>query len=396
MPTGPLTGVKIIDLTTIYSGPIATAVLADQGADVIKIEAAGGDPMRQGPSRRNGVTASFAMLNRNKRSMVVDIRTDEGRQILFDLIETADVLVENFRPGVMDRLQVGYEALREVNPRLVFVSINGVGETGPYADRRVYDAVIQAISGIADLHSGDTGRPTMINTLICDKVAAMTTAQAISSALVARNQTGTGQQVSVSMLDAILFFLWPDSMAIYSLVGEKADNRPPFTHAFFVRQTSDGYVAVMPVKAGEWAGTFAALEIPNLMEDESYRDIKDPVVRMDTLNQVLNESYATFTTKDICKRLEANEVPFAEINTREEMFEDPQVKAMGAIVEYEHDVAGRIRQPRPSAQFSETPAGPLRSSPALGAHTEEILIEIGRSSEDIAALRKADIVPPKR
>lgn len=393
MLTGPLVGVKIIDLTTIYSGPIATSILGDQGADVIKIESAAGDPMRQGPSRRNGVTASFAMLNRNKRSMVVDIRLEQGRQILIDLVKTADVLVENFRPGVMDRLQLGFDDLRKVNPKLIFVSINGVGDSGPYADRRVYDAVIQAISGIADLHSGDTGRPTMVNTLICDKVAAMTTAQAISSALVARNEAGTGQQVSVSMLDAILFFLWPDSMSAYSLVGLPIGQGPAFSHSFFVRQTSDGYIAVMPVKAGEWAGTFAALGIPNLMEDESYHAIDDPAVRIGKLNQVLDEAYITFTTKELCQRLEANEVPFAEINTRAEMFDDPQVQAMGAIVEYEHDVAGPIRQPRPSAQFSETPSGPLRSSPQLGAHTKEILSEIGRSAKDIESLQELNVIP---
>jgi crotonobetainyl-CoA:carnitine CoA-transferase CaiB-like acyl-CoA transferase len=392
MPTGPLSGVRVIDLTTIYSGPISTAILGDQGADVIKIEAAAGDPMRQGPTRRNGVTASFAMMNRNKRSIVVDIRTDAGRDILFDLVRGADVLVENFRPGVMDRLGVGYDDLRAVNPRLVFASINGVGATGPYAGRRVYDAVIQAIAGIADLHAADNGKPTMINTLICDKVTAMTMAQAVSSALFCRERTGEGQQIQVSMLDANLFFLWPDSMSAHSFIGDDVVPPPPASGTFFVRETVDGYVAVMPVKAGEWAGTFAALDIPNLMLDESYRSIDNPGERRDMLNMTLDTAYARFTTAEICKRLDANEVPYAEINTRAEVHDDPQVKAMGAIVEYEHDVAGAIRQPRPSAQFSGTPSSLSRCSPPLAAHTDEILQELGRSDAEIAELRAQAVV----
>jgi crotonobetainyl-CoA:carnitine CoA-transferase CaiB-like acyl-CoA transferase len=392
MPTGPLSGVRIIDLTTIYSGPISTSILGDQGADIIKIEAAEGDPMRNGPTRRNGVTASFAMMNRNKRSMVVDIRKDAGRQILFDLVAGADVLVENFRPGVMDRLGVGYDVLKEINPGLIFASINGVGSTGPYAGRRVYDAVIQAVSGMADLHAADIGRPTMINTLICDKVTAMTMAQAVTAALFARQKSGSGQQVEVTMLDANLFFLWPDSMSGHSLVGDDVARPPATSHTFFVRKTSDGYVAVMPVKAGEWVGTFAALGIANLLLDESYRSIEDAGEKRDRLNATLDEAYATFTTREICDRLDKNEVPYAEINTRAQVFDDPQVQAMGAIVEMEHDVAGIIRQPRPSARFSVTPSALRRSSPALGDHTNEILAELGRDQGEIERLRREMIV----
>ena len=260
MPTGPLAGVRVVDFTTIYSGPIATAILGDQGADVIKVESAEGDLMRRGRPRRNLVSASFAMINRNKRSIVIDARTKEGCGILLDLIKTADVLVENFRPGVMTRLGLGYETVNTLNPRLIYASINGVGSEGPYAKRRVYDAVIQGVSGIAALQSDpDTGRPQMINTLICDKITSLHAAQVISSALFAREKTGKGQQVELTMLDASLFFIWPDGMSNFGLVGDDVERMPFLDHRRFVRQTKDGYIAVMPVKAAEWEGTFHAL-----------------------------------------------------------------------------------------------------------------------------------------
>ena len=219
--TGSLSGVRVIDMTTVYSGPMAASILGDQGADVVKVEPPGGD-MQRGPMRvsRNGLDAQFAALNRNKRSIGIDLSGDAGKSVLHRFVANADVLMENFRPGVMERLGVGYASLAELNPRLIFASINGVGATGPYAGRRVYDAVIQAISGIASLQADPaTGEPALVNTLICDKVTAMTAAQAVCSALYARERTGVGQRIDVSMLDSALFFLWPDAMATSTSSG---------------------------------------------------------------------------------------------------------------------------------------------------------------------------------
>ncbi len=391
---GPLAGVRIIDFTSIYSGPIGTAILGDQGADVIKIEPAEGDVMRRGQPSRNGVGASFAMMNRNKRSLVIDARSARGREALERLIVDADVVIENFRPGVMDRLGLGYEHLAEKNPRLVYVSVNGVGSEGPYAKRRVYDAVVQAISGIAALQAGgNDGKPQMVNTLICDKVTSVNAAQVVCAALFARERTGKGQQVELTMLDAALNFIWPDGMFNYSLLDDDSGPVPVLDYSSFVRRTADGYVAVMPVKAAEWRGVFKALGLDELWGDERFDSAADRRANADALNGLLNEAYSRFSTAEILERLEANDVPFAELNSQADVITDPQVVAMGALQEFDHPLAGRMRQPRPQGQFKGTPAGLHRSSPGLGEHTEEVLAEAGYSATDIDALRKEGIIP---
>ena len=392
---GSLDGIKVIDMTTIYSGPIAASILGDQGADVIKVEAPpAGDAMRA-PFRqsRNGLSGAFAQMNRNKRSIVMDLSQDAGKAALLRLVAGADVLLENFRPGVMERLGLGFETLRERNAGLVFASINGVGPTGPYASRRVYDAVIQAVSGVAALQADPAAEtPVMINTLLCDKVTSMTAAQAICSALVARERTGVGQRVEVSMLDASLFFLWPDSMANFHFVGDDVPRFPYGSHAYFVRKTKDGHVATMPVQAGEWAGLFRALELPNLLEDERFSTAPARQANSELFQKLLNDAYARFDTETLCERLQGNEVPFARINSREQVIEDPQVRAMQALWEFDHPVGGRMRQPRPPGRFGGTPAALFRPSPELGQHTDEVLREAGFDAGEVAALREGGVV----
>ena len=392
VPTGPLSGVKIIDLTSIYSGPICASILGDQGADVIKVEAPGGDLMRQGTPSRNGVSASFSMMNRNKRSVVIDLQKPAGRALLLDLVRAADAVIENYRPGVMERLGLGYAVLAAINPRIVVASINGVGADGPYAHRRVYDAVIQAITGLADLQSVDTGAPTMINTLIADKVTAMTAAQSITAALFASERTGVGQRVEISMIDASLFFLWPDSMSRHGLVGDDVEPAPYFSHAPLLRRTRDGYVAVMPVKPAEWAGAFRALRMPNLFEEERFATVAARQTNAAELRQLLTDAYAAFSTDEICARLDAEDVPWARINSRDEVIDDPQIRAMGALVEYEHPRGGRLRQPRPPGRFHATPASLHRPSPELGQHTNEVLRELGLNDSAVAQLRADRVV----
>jgi crotonobetainyl-CoA:carnitine CoA-transferase CaiB-like acyl-CoA transferase len=391
---GPLAGVRVIDFTSIYSGPIATAILGDQGADVIKIEPAEGDVMRRGQPSRNGVGASFAMMNRNKRSLVIDARSDKGQAVLQRLIKDADVVVENFRPGVMDRLGLGYERLARENSRLIYVSINGVGSEGPYAKRRVYDAVIQAVSGIAAVQAGgNDGDPQMVNTLICDKVTSLNAAQVVSAALFNRERTGEGQQVELTMLDAALNFIWPDGMYNYSLLNDDSEPVPTLDYSSFVRHTADGYVAVMPVKAAEWHGVFKALELDELWGDARFDSAANRRRNADQLNTLLTAAYARFSTDQMLVRLEQNDVPYAELNSQEDVITDPQVVAMGALQEFEHHLAGPMRQPRPQGQFKGTPAGLHRSSPALGEHTEEVLAEAGYSNAEIDVLKSEGVIP---
>ena len=391
--TGSLSGVRVIDMTTVYSGPMAASILGDQGADVVKVEAPGGD-MQRGPMRvsRNGLDPQFAALNRNKRSIVLDLSKDVGKSVLHRFVATADVLMENFRPGVMERMGVAYASLAELNPRLIFASINGVGATGPYAGRRVYDAVVQAISGIASLQADPaTGEPSLVNTLICDKITAMTAAQAICSALYARERTGAGQRIDVSMLDSALFFLWPDAMINQHFVGDGVDSMARRPRPSKVKKTADGYIATMPVQTREWQGVFHALDLTEKLSQED-RDVRTGVGPSPEVMRQIDDAYTGFTTADLCERLEQHQVPFAKINDREEVIYDPQVRAMEALVEFEHPVGGAMRQPRPPGRFSDTPADIHRHSPGLGEHTDELLREVGFSPDEIARLRDASIV----
>ena len=389
---GPLDGVRIIDLTTIYSGPICTSILGDQGADVIKVESPEGDLMRQLlASERNGVGGAFAMMNRNKRSIVIDLRDDGGKDVFMRLIADADVVVENFRPGVMERLGIGFDDLQAVNPRLVFASINGVGHVGPYAKRRVYDAVIQAISGIGSLQSDPTSeKPLLVNTLICDKLTSMTAAQSIVSALYSRQQTGRGQRVDISMLDTALFFLWPDSMLNYTFVGDEVMDTPIPSHTRFIQQTKNGWVCTMPVKLEEWMGLLNALDLPNLFADERFQTSE--AINSPLFEETVRAGYLKFDTEALLPRLEEHQVPFAKINARNEVINDPQIRAMNALEEFEHPIAGTIRQPRPPGRFADTPAGLFRPSPELGEQTRDVLVEAGFSDEEVSALRGAGTV----
>ena len=389
---GSLDGIRVLDLTTIYSGPIAASILGDQGADVVKVESPQGDFMRHpGMSQRNGVGGAFAMMNRNKRSIVIDLGTDDGKGVFKRLVESADVVMENYRPGVVERLGIGYETLKAINPRLVFASINGVGHTGPYAGRRVYDAIVQSISGIGSLQADPASeRPLLINSLICDKITSMTAAQAIASALVARERSGVGQRVDVAMLDAALFFLWPDNMLNYTFVGDEEPHSGRRSHEGMVRKTRDGYICTMPVQAAEWHGLFRALELPNLFEDERFRT--QAGLDSERFQEALDAAYACFDTDELATRLEQQQVPFAKINPRDDVINDPQVRAMAALWEFEHPIAGAMRQARPPAQFGETPAEIFRCSPELGEHTREVLGEAGYTAAEITDLRARKVV----
>src|SRR6266498_4007225 len=228
---GPLSGVRVIDLTSVVSGPFATMFLADQGADVIKVEPLGGDitrRSRQSIDPTGQFSALFISTNRGKRSLSIDLKQPEGLEILRKLIARSDVLVQNFRPQVMDRLGLGEPAMRALNPRLIYVSISGAGDSGPYAEKRIYDPIIQGLSGFADVQSNaETGRPQMIRTIVADKTTSVFTAQAVASALYSREKTGVGQHIKVAMLDTMISYLWPEAMAQYAVVGHEASATDP-------------------------------------------------------------------------------------------------------------------------------------------------------------------------
>ena len=389
-PTGPLAGVRIADFTAVYSGPLASAILGDQGAEVIKIEPHKGDLMRRGLPKQGAMGSAYLTLNRNKRSVCVDLQTEEGLQIARDIVASSDVVMENFRPGVMERLGLGYEEFRQQNPRLVYVSINGVGPTGPYANRRVYDAVIQAISGFASLPQD--GRPALVNSLVCDKITSLTAAEAVVAALFSAERHGRGQRVELSMLDANVFFLWSDSMTNFTFLDEKTEKMPYADLSLFIRETSDGYVASMPVQQQEVLGALKALDLEELIGDERFKDFESRARNRQVMKEITDKAYRRFTTAQICARLEEHDVPYSEVNLRHEVVDDPQIKAMHALWEFEHPTVGPVRQPRPPAQFSLTPSNFHQQTAHLGEHNGVILRELGYSAERIQALTAQNVL----
>lgn len=381
--TGPLSGVKVIDFTAVYSGPIAASILGDQGAEVIKIESRHGDLMRGGLPKSNGVGSPFTTMNRNKKSLCLDLKHESGLAIARKLIASADVVMENFRPGVMDRLGLGYDQFKEAHPKLVYVSINGVGAVGPYVKRPIYDAIIQALSGFTSLQNGE---PAMVNSLVCDKVTSLTAAQAVTAALFRAERSGRGQRVELSMLDASLFFLWPDVMGNYTFLDESVEDIPPLDHSLFMRKTSDGWIASMPVQQKEADAAFRALDIKHLSDDERFSSAEARARNRTAYVELTGEAYARFTTDELCQRFEKEDVPHSRINSREDVVNDPQIKAMEALWTYDHPQAGEVRSPRPPAQFSETPSNIRAHTPTLGEHNTDILTGLGYAAAEIEDL----------
>jgi crotonobetainyl-CoA:carnitine CoA-transferase CaiB-like acyl-CoA transferase len=385
---GPLDGYRIVDLTSMISGPLATMILADQGADVIKVENPdGGDHTRAANNRRNGFSASFLNNNRNKRSVVLDLKNPAARAVLLRLVATADVFVQNFRPGVADRMGLGEDAVRAVAPKIIYVSISGFGETGPYAQKPVYDPLIQAVSGLASIQAGsDTERPRLVRTIVPDKLTAYNAAQAITAALLSRERTGKGQHIRLSMLDAIVAFLWASDMGSQTFVGEAIPQQDAASFIDLIYETATGPISAAVQTNREWVALTRALNKPEWLEDPRF---KTPALRQLHINDRLiltQEALRTRSAEDWLERLTREGVPCAPVLTRTAMLSNAQVVANGIVVDTEHKAAGRLRQARPAARFSATPATIRHGGPALGEQTAEVLAELGYSAADIEAL----------
>jgi crotonobetainyl-CoA:carnitine CoA-transferase CaiB-like acyl-CoA transferase len=394
---GPLEGIRIIDLTSMLSGPWATMILADQGADVIKVEEPRqGDHTRSYGNKRNGFSASFLNLNRNKRSVAIDLKTAKGVELVKRLAAGADVLVQNFRPGVVERLGIDEAAIRAVVPGIVYVSINGFGEKGPYAKKPVYDPIIQAFTGLTTVQAGaDDRRPRLIRTVLPDKLTAVTAAQAIAAALVGRLKTGKGQHVRLSMLDAVLAFLWASDMGAQTYVGEKVSQRSAASFIDLIYETKNGFMTAAVMTNKEWAALTRALGHPEWFEDPRFTT---PALRdqnIDARLQMTQDVLKTRTTEEWLERLEAEQVPCAPVLTRDQVIAHPQIKASGILLESDHPDAGRLRQTRTAARFA-SPTVVRRGAPRLGQHSEEVLAELGLSADDIAGLRRQGVVGEER
>ncbi len=392
--TGPLDGYRVIDATTMISGPLGTMLLGDQGADVIKIEMPGtGDLVRFLGAKRGGLSAAFLTANRNKRSVVLDLKQESGVALLKQLVATADVFVQNFRPGAAERMGIGEDALRTVNPNLIYVSISGFGESGPYANKRVYDPIIQSLSGLADIQRNrETGRPQMVRLIVPDKLTAMTSAQAITAALLSRERTGKGQHVRLAMLDAMVSFLWTEGMTGFTFVGEGAHGERISLSQDLIFETRDGYVTAGAVSDAEWLGMTRALNQPQWLDDPRFKTASDRMANVEDRLQAMAEVFATNTTDYWLERLEAESVPCAPVLRRREVIDHPQIEQNELIVETEHPVAGTIRHTRAAARFSETPTRLRRQAPSLGEHTDEVLRDLGLGDAELGRLREEGVL----
>tara|TARA_B110000977_G_scaffold29947_3_gene39111 strand:- start:72 stop:1217 length:1146 start_codon:yes stop_codon:yes gene_type:complete len=373
---------------------VATVLLADQGADVIKVEAPQGDIVRRMGLGKHNLSPAFVSANRGKRSICIDLKAAAGVSVVKKLIAGADVFIQNFRPGAIERMGLSWDVLSALNPRLLYVSVSGFGETGPYAHKRVYDPVIQALTGLPDVQADSaTSRPKMVRTIIPDKVSALTTAQAITAGLLERERgSGEGQHIKVAMIDATISFLWPEALGGLTMVGGEKNVRRGQLAQDLIFETKDGFITCGAVSDSEWKGMCAALEQPHWLDDERFNTpmgrVANAKERIDSMGDVLKSR----TSADWLERLDANDVPCAPVLTRPEILENEQIKANKLISQYEHPGLGQIRQPRPGAKFSRSEIRKEPIAPALGQHSQEILRDLGLSEAEIKQLVDQGIV----
>ncbi|MGA6973739.1 MAG: CoA transferase [Candidatus Binatus sp.] len=395
---GAMNGVRILDLTTMVAGPVATMMLADQGADVIKVESPSGDLMRHFSRGRNGMNAGFLSCNRNKRSLAVDLKSPDGLEIVKKLIATAQVLVHNFRPGIAERIGLAEPAVRAIRRDIVYVSITGYGPSGPYANQRAYDPVIQAMSGLADVQRDrDTGRPRMVRTIIADFTTAVTAAQAITAALFARERSGEGQHVQLSMLNTMIAYLWPEAMPGLTFVGDEVDPSDGELGPDLVFTTQDRYITAAALSDDEWAGMCRSLNREDLIDDPRFKTARDRSINAVERRTITSAELEKWRADDILPRLLANDVPSAPVLSRFELLKDHQVRENHILEEFETKEFGKVRMPRPAARFDRTPSTIRAMAPILGADNAAILAELGYGASDIAQLESSRVIrQPKK
>jgi crotonobetainyl-CoA:carnitine CoA-transferase CaiB-like acyl-CoA transferase len=389
---GPLAGIRVLDFSAVVSGPLCAQILGDLGADVVKLEPPEGDTTRRlGPPFKAGLTPLFVHCNRNKRSLALDLKTPGGLGVARRLARSADVLVENFRPGVAERLGIGYAALAAENPRLVYVAISGFGPSGPYAEQPAYDMVIQALSGLAHAQK-EAGEPRLIRNLMADKSSALSAASAALAALFARERSGRGQKVELPMLDAYAAFGLVDVLGVHTFPPAEApppDLGPAIYKAW---QTADGHVAVLALEDHQFHGLCRALGRDDLIADPRCATPATRVQHALELFQILGAEIRKWPTAELVARAHKFETPLAPVNDVEAFLADPQVAASGTVIEVDDPEAGTLRLLGHPARYGETAASLRRRPPRLGEHSDEVLRELGCDDGEIAELRAAGAV----
>jgi len=388
--SGPLEGYRVVELTSTVSGPFAGMMLADQGADVVKVEPPGiGDLARFMGTTRSGMAAMFSVLNRNKRSVVLDFKEAKDFEILKNLLATADVLIENYRPGVVKKLGLDYESIKKINSNIIYTSISGYGQSGPYINRRVYDPLIQATAGAAA--SQDSENPEYYKTIVFDKVTGLTAAQSISTALLHRERTGEGQYLPISMLDSALYYIWPDVMWSKTLLGEGIDYKPDLFESFPLFKAKDKPISVIVVADSDFQ-RFCEVIGCKLYEEEKYATFEQRVLNKETLIPEIEKYLEDKEADVLCEELDKMGIPVAAINQLDEIHKDPQVIEQGSLVEVEHPLAGKMRMPKPPFNFFNQNDFPKSHAPILGQHNREVLSELGVEEKELKRMEERERV----
>ncbi len=389
MADGPLAGFRILDLTAVISGPFCTMLLGDFGADVIKIESPEGDSMRRnvGP-KKNGLTAAFLNFNRNKRSVVIDIKKEHGRDLVRRLAVKSDALVENNRPGVAERLGIGYSDIRRANPKIVYCSICGFPPKGRYANFPAYDPVIQGYSGMAHIQGAKSGQPTAVKMALADKVSGMTAALSVVSALHAARARGVGQYIKVPMLEAMMAFTANDSIYEYTFIPEdEFKGTAPKSSTLDPFRTADGWLTIAP---------FTDEQLRRLCDAvghlEWYDGVDNRIERGRGIMRGLAKLFLEHPTAHWLPILERADIPCGPVHNYDTLLTDPEIVANESFQIYEHPAAGKVRTVNPGARFSETPARMWRTPPKLGEHTEEVLREFGIDRTQVEELRAGKVI----
>ena len=381
---GPLSGMRVLELGQMIAVPAATHILAGYGAEVIKVEDTGaGDGLRYFGSKKDGISGWFANANWGKRSIAIDIKSKNGKEVLWSLLDTTDIFVEGYRFGVMDRLGFGYDTVKARHPKIIYCASSGFGPEGPYADRPVYDPLIQGLSGWAGMQKSD-GQPTLIRGMVADKVGAYTNAQAILAAVIHRERSGNGSFVQTNMIESNLAFVWSDVMMDCTLLDDDVQHLPNVLNSYRLYGCTDGLVAIAPGTDKHWQSMCEVLQ-PEVYDDKRYHTSvgrgEHNKEWMDTIDQMV-KPYQVATVVD---RLQSAEVPVAPVMEPHLVHTDPHIEATGMLAESEHPVAGKIRHPRPAAHYLGVELE-LIPAPKQGEHTGEILREIGFSDQQVAEL----------